>query len=489
MSQSAADTIPVRDFSDRVSPMLVKELRQGLRTRVFTFAFIFVQGFMILFMLAGLGPNANPDELSGLFWSLLLVVLFVVIPLRGLGALSSEIRLKTMDLISLTSMTPWRIVTGKWASVVSQAVLLIVAILPYIVLRYFFGGVDIISELTGLFVGLMGCMVMCAFTVGVSAFPNALVRTLVSAGIVILTLSVFLRMFLMAFSGSASFSVINDWRAWTAIVALAVFLILYFFDMAATRIAPEAFNYSLRKRILGLIAILTLVALYFFAGESYLPFAFILTSLVAADALTEKLSSVRRLHLGFFRRGPFGNLAHAFFTPGWPSGVCYTLLLSVLLAGAAVAGSLDWGGDFEDAGELAILTLAFVNMLLFPLIFVPMVTKDAANSFPVYLLIQLATWAVSGFIRAIGENASLDVFMFVGLPLPPLCMILIGDSYGDELGIVFIVSLVVLLFLLQLLWRRARPYRRFLTEIRREAAESPDTSSSSSGPSLPAAAS
>ena len=49
----------MQDFPARFSPMLVKELRQGMRTNLFSVAFILLQTVMVLSLLAGLaGPGS-----------------------------------------------------------------------------------------------------------------------------------------------------------------------------------------------------------------------------------------------------------------------------------------------------------------------------------------------------------------------------------------------------------------------------------------------
>jgi len=138
------------DFSDVIGPMVVKELRQGLRTRAFTWAFLFVQGFLLLFMMSGFSESSDGRDTAGSFWGLLQFALLIVMPFRGLNALNSEVRLNTMELITLTRMSAWRITYGKWLALVSQSLLLAVAVLPYIVLRYFFGGMNVLAELVTL---------------------------------------------------------------------------------------------------------------------------------------------------------------------------------------------------------------------------------------------------------------------------------------------------------------------------------------------------
>ena len=180
---STADSSPaplggITDFSDRLSPMLVKELRQGLRTKVFTSAFILLQ-VLLLFStsIASLAPGAGP-ALDGFFWFFLSLALSFIQPLRGINALNEETRLNTLELILLTKLDALRIVTGKWASIVGQSALLAVAVLPYVVLRYFLGGVDIVHDLAYLLILLFLSAILTALTVGFSAFPSVILRGL-----------------------------------------------------------------------------------------------------------------------------------------------------------------------------------------------------------------------------------------------------------------------------------------------------------------------
>ena len=96
------------DFSPRLSPMLVKELRQGMRTNMFAIAFILLHTFMMLCLLtAMIDPGSSDSE--AFFWFVIIVVLLFVQPLRGFSALSSEYQLNTMDLIHMTKLNGWRI--------------------------------------------------------------------------------------------------------------------------------------------------------------------------------------------------------------------------------------------------------------------------------------------------------------------------------------------------------------------------------------------
>ncbi|NJK91911.1 MAG: hypothetical protein HC904_08840 [Blastochloris sp.] len=131
------------DFPDWLSPALVKELRQGIRTRAFVATFLLLQTLLALMvMLVALSHEATPDSntlqtINGFFWFLVCTQLLFVMPCRALGALSSEIKANTLELMTLSELSAWRIVCGKWISLTCQSLLLVVSVLPYAVIRYF----------------------------------------------------------------------------------------------------------------------------------------------------------------------------------------------------------------------------------------------------------------------------------------------------------------------------------------------------------------
>ena len=76
---------------------------------------------------------------DGMFWFLLGSLLLFFMPLRSLGALYSEIKGNTLELVFLTRMSSWDIAFGKWLAHLAQIGLLVAAILPYLVVRHYLG--------------------------------------------------------------------------------------------------------------------------------------------------------------------------------------------------------------------------------------------------------------------------------------------------------------------------------------------------------------
>ncbi len=438
----------LKDFGDWLSPIIVKELRQGMRTKLFTTAFIVIQGMMLLLMLIGLSDQPRESSLEGWFWALVSIVLLLIMPLRGFGALSSEVRLNTMDLISMTRMSAWRITLGKWAALVGQSILLTVAVLPYVVIRYFYGGVNVLAELVFLMTVLVASCLLSAAIVGLSAFPNFLIRSLFTVGGMIAVTNLF-SFYFMAARNTASDSGIpfsdQPGAVWfyVGFIGMAIFLMYLFLDVGATRIAPEAVNYSTRKRALGLLVLVLFFALpgifpkSFDATVMYILAAFFVTFL-AVDSLTEKPSGVRSLHLPFVKMGIGGRILQYIFTPGWFTGVFYVLTLGLIFfLGERLIDGLE-----KDPMDEMTFHLSFVSSLLFPLVVIHLFFPEDTELFPAYFFVQCAAIIV-GFSLLLGsEGLEYPSIMWAGCPLPFVSFLMAAEGEHVSGTPLFVLSLV-----------------------------------------------
>jgi hypothetical protein len=150
-TQSLRGVSPVRgifDFPDFLSPMLVKELRQGLNTPFFIAIFIIVQALLLLIILSKILKSGAHDSHS---FSPIIFLTFAVFvcgiqPLRALYSISAETSEKKMELVIITKLTPWKLVSGKWCSYMSQSLLITISLLPYLILSYLLGGMKVAHE-------------------------------------------------------------------------------------------------------------------------------------------------------------------------------------------------------------------------------------------------------------------------------------------------------------------------------------------------------
>lgn len=140
---------PADRVMEAVGPIVVKEVRQGLRARVFAICF----GLLLLACLvtalvaaADVGESGltslGPQYLT-LFLCGLAVVCFFVIPYTAYRSMAREREDETWVLLALTGLSSRRIVRGKVASAFTQALLYSSAGAPFILFSYFLNGVDL----------------------------------------------------------------------------------------------------------------------------------------------------------------------------------------------------------------------------------------------------------------------------------------------------------------------------------------------------------
>ena len=137
-------------WGDRLNPILVKETRQALKSRQFVLTFSFLLfaalGWTIIGSLSLMPriydtPSA-PRMLIGYYFVLALPMLLVV-PLAAYRSLEGEIDDGTLELLSITTLSPWQIVLGKLASAMLQMMLYFIALFPCVAYAYTLRGVDL----------------------------------------------------------------------------------------------------------------------------------------------------------------------------------------------------------------------------------------------------------------------------------------------------------------------------------------------------------
>jgi len=108
-------TVRPNDYADWLPPMLVKELRQGLRAKAFVAVFGLVQFALIALMAVRLFGAARLESddrklIDQSVWGALITALIVAMPMRGLGAIQEEIKAGTLELVRLSRISTSRLV-------------------------------------------------------------------------------------------------------------------------------------------------------------------------------------------------------------------------------------------------------------------------------------------------------------------------------------------------------------------------------------------
>ncbi|MGF1655437.1 MAG: ABC transporter permease, partial [Verrucomicrobiales bacterium] len=358
----------MRDF---VNPMLVKEVRQGLRGRMFVITFLLMQ-VLLFFTMTGQLISQQGGQLTTMgattfFWTMVCIPM-LLLPLAGFGAIHGELKGKTLELITLSRLSARRIVMGKWTSLAAQLVLILITVLPYALLRYYLGGVDIVSDLQILF-WLTACAVMVAgVCVGLSAFENRALRAIIIFGGVIVLYSTMsgLLMFLAFASfgggGPTSFGLDGGfWREQGLVLLGMGLLVLFFLEFGALKVAPTAENHTGWIRFWSLLLwVPAFIALSFDHEVASVLIFFALPSfLVSVFGIFEGVRSIPRIYRPFTRWGFLGRiLGWALFYPGWFTSMVYTAISFGLVAAFCLAHK---GIDVDDT--MTIITGLLINYL------------------------------------------------------------------------------------------------------------------------------
>ncbi len=135
---------------DWLNPILVKETRQALKSSQFTITFVLVLvacWIATIGVVVYIGPRiyyaADGGTLLAWYFAILALPLIVVVPLAAFRSLTAEREDNTYDLLSITSLKPWQIISGKLGSSIAQMAVYFSAITPCLAFTYLLRGVDL----------------------------------------------------------------------------------------------------------------------------------------------------------------------------------------------------------------------------------------------------------------------------------------------------------------------------------------------------------
>lgn len=171
----------LQDFADRWPAMVVKELRQGLRARGFVIPFMVLHGLALgavaieYLIMRSAGASAGWSSFiggPGIFWLVVYLVVAGVMPLRLMESLRGESDGGNTELLLLGGLTRWKIVRGKWQVQAVLTLLALISLMPYMLVRYFFGGVELVQSAFS-FVSVLGCSLgMAGCVLGASGYAG-----------------------------------------------------------------------------------------------------------------------------------------------------------------------------------------------------------------------------------------------------------------------------------------------------------------------------
>ncbi len=405
------------DFPVWLPSALVKELRQGLRTPSFNILACLFPGLLALLFFFSfiIGPDGSPyvdqDGCAAFLWASMSVSLLLVMPLRAMGSVREELAQRNSELLLLTRQTTGRIVMGKWASYMAQSTLLVCISLPFFLIRYYYGHIDLLSDLETLVYICAGSCVLTAFALWAATQP-VLVRLVALGGIVT---PIFL-----AFDIFEGISIFEEGYLLLSSLALidAALLTSCLLLLARVYFAPAAQNAAAAFRGLLLGAMAANGALLFACqGSAYasvlilqttfLIFSFLMLTILHLNDPTRPLP----IHIERTEGKPLALFRRLFFLPGLPSGILFTLLLAVM---ASLSVSLlDGEGtiDLDSWPKQFCLTIGLWYAVAMP----AMILKPFRKKLKNYLLLgYMLLWVPLGLILSILHTLKVQIPVLPG---------------------------------------------------------------------------
>ena len=416
------------DFSEKWSPVLVKELRQGLRTNTFSILFLVLQAILMLVVFSVASTDFR-SESAGRGLSTSLFVLYslaalIIQPLRGVAALSKEIKGKTIDLLVLTRLSSWRIVFGKWTSIFAQTLLLLCTLIPYFIMRYFFGGMQLFSELLLVLTITFISGVFTAVAVGLSGNKSAIVRTMIPGLAAFFTSTSILGFF---FAGGVNellqfftFEDSDSLLIYGGFLVCSLYFGYYFLEIGAEAIAPPAENRSTRKRLISFVVLIVGVLPLAYANLDAALFAgLVLFTFMAVVTLSERGEFPTSICRPFLRFGILGRIAGRFLYPGWYTGILYLLMIAV-----PIFMIIYWQNNSSSLSSYSInkqpaewcTSLMFTGQALFPAVIVRLFFRNHRNPLSVYIGVYILSFIVAFMLATyadFGENTLTWIFSFI----------------------------------------------------------------------------
>jgi hypothetical protein len=133
-------------LSDRLNPMVVKEVRQGLRARTFVVGFHVLLAGCVVMSFTTADRSSGP-ELFTLFFGAYGLAGFVVVPLAAFRSLLADLTEESWSAITLSGLSARQVLGGKVASSLVQGALYASAAAPFVLFSYFLGGISLASVL------------------------------------------------------------------------------------------------------------------------------------------------------------------------------------------------------------------------------------------------------------------------------------------------------------------------------------------------------
>lgn len=411
-------------FADRTNPLVIREIRQGLRTRTFWSALAVMLLACVVTTLIAYGVHSerplhtHGQEFFVAYFVILSLVLYLALPFNAFRSLTKEREDETWVLLNLTGLGPRRILFGKALSTVMQGALYASVILPFVVFSYFLDGISLPSILLVLALGIVHHMFLTVVAVSLATLGD---NRVFRAGAQLACVMVLFTLFSLPVSlaggatgGAGRLFGAEQLALWGGALLTEVAAAYLLLETAASRLMLITEDYTRRPRRAWLITLaLTLVfslTLGRFGGLTWEQALLLGTFVTAALAVTGAVLTATDRD-GCAKKHRSASLLRPGALQGFSLGQLVLLGCSVALLGASVVLEGDEAMVAVGTGS----AFAYVALYL---------------SFNVFL----TRWVTAFDLTSpLAQRLSLLALYTLGSGLPPLLGFVLGAKPSGEL--------------------------------------------------------
>lgn len=167
----ATDSIWSR-LSDRLNPILVREVQQAVKGRVFALTIILALSISVMIAAVVASEYQEGNSGRGAFdagLATLIPLMLFVIPMQAYNSMRTELKGGIVEQLLLTRLSPSRVIAGKLQAAMVQFVLYVSVLSPLIATSYLLRGVDLPTIALSLVFMLLVCIAATAFAVSSAA--------------------------------------------------------------------------------------------------------------------------------------------------------------------------------------------------------------------------------------------------------------------------------------------------------------------------------
>ena len=340
-------------ISDALNPIVVKELRQAVRSNFLVATLVLFLGIQLLIVGLSLTNeslsssfNAGRSIFSALLFVLLVTCLLFVPAYTGIR-LAIERSVENADLLFVTTLRPWSIIWGKFLAALVLTVLFYSAGMPFIAFTYLLRGIDLpsIFSLMAINFVVAAAAIQCAILIG--ALPVKSVFKLIFGmswfGFLFVVIPPLFAQPIMPgglldIGFATHMGTLRFWSISLGLTIVGLIFIGLLALLAAASISPLSANRALPVRIFCTVAWLLTgagAAIWSYSSNSIVPiggWAFphiALYSIGLFVAVSERESIGRRIRRSIPRTWLLRLFAFPFYS-GTGSGVAWSCLMMIL---------------------------------------------------------------------------------------------------------------------------------------------------------------